>query len=212
MRIACISDTHGQLPDPQLFKGVDAIIHAGDIGPDYKVVPWIQNVWMKWIDVLMELDIDVYATYGNHDDPQKWDVGLLGMPAAYKPIVDTSVWIDDRKVWFSPWSPTFGNWHWMRSEEDLARTYRFIPEDIDILVTHSPMKGWGDRMARGEHVGSTALYEWVKDRPLETIICGHIHEGRGTYVMPNGTEILNVSVVDEQYQPHVDPARFILQW
>jgi uncharacterized protein len=39
MRIGLISDTHGFL-DPQLprhFRGVDHILHAGDIGPDYLI-------------------------------------------------------------------------------------------------------------------------------------------------------------------------------
>jgi putative phosphoesterase len=34
-RIGVVSDTHGEVPDPVLdaFAGVDAIVHAGDVGP-----------------------------------------------------------------------------------------------------------------------------------------------------------------------------------
>lgn len=36
-RIGVISDTHGELPDAveQIFEGVDAIVHAGDVGPGF---------------------------------------------------------------------------------------------------------------------------------------------------------------------------------
>ncbi len=56
MRIGLISDTHGFLPAPvfDLFKGVDLIIHAGDVGHE---------------NVLTELKTiaPVKAVYGNVD-------------------------------------------------------------------------------------------------------------------------------------------------
>ncbi|MDQ7065169.1 MAG: metallophosphoesterase [candidate division KSB1 bacterium] len=57
MKIGLISDTHGSLPAEvfQVFKGVDAIVHAGDIGAE---------------DIIVELQVlaPVYAVYGNVDD------------------------------------------------------------------------------------------------------------------------------------------------
>lgn len=39
MKIGLISDTHGFLDPrlPKIFRGVDHILHAGDIGPDYLI-------------------------------------------------------------------------------------------------------------------------------------------------------------------------------
>jgi len=57
MKIGIVSDTHGVLPARvlELFDGVEAIIHAGDIGS---------------ADILIELEAlaPVYAVYGNVDD------------------------------------------------------------------------------------------------------------------------------------------------
>ena len=57
MKIAILSDTHGRLPAGvyPFFEGVDAIVHAGDIGRE---------------EVIFELEAvaPVYAVHGNVDD------------------------------------------------------------------------------------------------------------------------------------------------
>lgn len=57
MKLGLISDTHGFL-DPKLtriFRGVDYILHAGDIGPDYLIAQ-------------LESIAPVTAVLGNNDD------------------------------------------------------------------------------------------------------------------------------------------------
>ena len=57
MKLGLISDTHGFL-DPKLtriFRGVDHILHAGDIGPDYLIAQ-------------LESVAPVTAVLGNNDD------------------------------------------------------------------------------------------------------------------------------------------------
>jgi len=57
MKLGLISDTHGFL-DPQLtrtFRGVDHILHAGDIGPDFLIAQ-------------LEAIAPVTAVLGNNDD------------------------------------------------------------------------------------------------------------------------------------------------
>lgn len=57
MKLGLISDTHGFL-DPRLtriFKGVDYILHAGDIGPDFLIAQ-------------LESIAPVTAVLGNNDD------------------------------------------------------------------------------------------------------------------------------------------------
>lgn len=66
MLIGIISDTHGYL-DPRLaqaFAGVEAILHAGDVGAT------------RVLDALREV-APVYAVRGNNDDK----LGGLGLPA-----------------------------------------------------------------------------------------------------------------------------------
>lgn len=200
MKLALISDTHGMLPDPELFDGVDAILHAGDVGPDYNVREWISSTFIPWQDAL---PCPLYATLGNHDFPDKWNIEI---PNIY---LDEERKIGDLNVWFSPWSPTFGSWAWMRSEPALTEICQQIPDDTHIIVSHSPPYQLCDMNAQGEHCGSKALRVRMQKLPdLKFIICGHIHEGRGEKAL-GGVRVINASCVDEHYSMWDNPITWL---
>ena len=99
-------------------------------------------------------------------------------------------------------------WAWMDSEENLAERFKLIPEDIDVIVTHSPPFGAGDALGLdatkyglrvGMRVGSKALAErMIELGKLGIVVCGHIHEGRGCHML-GGVKVLNVASVDGDY-------------
>ena len=100
----------------------------------------------------------------------------------------------------------------MKSPRELEAVYSRIPSGVDILISHQPPFGYGDRMytahAGGlENVGSHELLAAIERVKPKLVICGHIHEGRGRYEH-QGIPIVNVSVVDEQYR-HVHPVTVI---
>lgn len=203
MKLALISDTHGMLPDPKLFDGADTILHAGDIGPDYSVNQWIQRTYVPWVGKLDTMGIPVYAALGNHDFPNNWNIEV---PSIY---IDEERKIGDFNVWFSPWSPTFGDWAWMRSESALAEIYADIPADTHIIVSHSPSYQLCDMNAQGEHCGSKALRVRMQELPdLKFVICGHIHEGRGEKAFKN-IRVINASCVDEHYSMWDNPITWL---
>jgi Icc-related predicted phosphoesterase len=195
MRLALISDTHGMLPP--LPEAADVIIHAGDIGPDRGVMQWWEKDFAEWS---REFPGDIYMTFGNHDF--RWPP-LSILPGNVEIIVDAQkiLW-DGTKIWFSPWSPTFGNWAWMADEDTLAAAYAQIPDDTNILVSHSPAYDLLDRVMEGEAVGSKALRDRLNTLPeLKALVCGHIHESAGALTWGKGVKILNVASVDEFYAP-----------
>jgi uncharacterized protein len=50
-----------------------------------------------------------------------------------------------------------------------------------VLVSHAPPLDTAvDRLADGRHVGSTAVREFCLRRQPDVVLCGHIHESRGT--------------------------------
>lgn len=52
---------------------------------------------------------------------------------------------------------------------------------IKIFVPHAPPYGTKlDIIHLGIHVGSTSVREFIEDHSPDAVICGHIHEGRGT--------------------------------
>lgn len=92
----------------------------------------------------------------------------------------------------------------MKRPADLVSVYAEIPEGVDILVSHQPPFGYGDRHAnydsgRIEHLGSRELRAAIDRVRPKLVVCGHIHDGYGRYEH-DGIPIYNVAVVDEQYR------------
>lgn len=201
MKIACISDTHGDLPNPDLFDGYDLLIHAGDIGPDRKVLEWIRSAYSMW---LRELPCPILSTFGNHDFQQYWNdphvehIVQRAMPNPHwGPYEHEGI-----KMFFSPYVTNLPSWAWNKYEDELDKLYNMIPSDVQILVSHAPPAGgkYGIMM-NNEDVGTKSLQRWMTKNPqLPYLICGHIHEGYGKYLV-GSTHVLNCAWMDEQYEP-----------
>lgn len=57
--------------------------------------------------------------------------------------------------------------------------WNLIPNDVDVLVTHSPPVGHGDLACCGERAGCVELLSTVQKRVKPKYhIFGHIHEGK----------------------------------
>jgi Icc-related predicted phosphoesterase len=199
MKLALISDTHSYLPEIPI--DVDAVIHAGDIGPDRDPINWFRDVLYPWAE---RVDVSIFATFGNHDFIGQRHATPRGCPDNLHFIVDQAHTINGVKFWFSPWSNLFGSWAWMVDEAGLAARYAKIDEDAEVIVSHGPPKYHGDKIlwdGKIQNVGSVALAERAAQLPkLKLIITGHIHEAFGDYDM-RGVRVLNVSHVNEFYQP-----------
>ena len=96
------------------------------------------------------------------------------------------------------------NWAFMKPAPDLETVYAEIPEGIDILISHQPPYGYGDRYCevgsvKIDHLGSRELLAAIDRCRPKLVICGHIHDGYGQAEYA-GIPIYNVSVVDEQYR------------
>ncbi len=88
--------------------------------------------------------------------------------------------------------------------EGAEEVYAQIPEGIDILVSHQPPYGYGDRYfdvgsGKVEHLGSPELLAAIDRVRPKLAICGHIHDGYGRTEY-DGIVIYNVTLVDEQYR------------
>lgn len=205
MRVALISDTHGTLPT--IPDGVDAVIHAGDIGVDRDPVTWFREVLYPWA---RNVPCPIYATFGNHDRIGERLMVPDGIPPNLRFEVDALVNVLGVPVWFSPWSLRYGDWAYMARENTLLSKYAKIPETTQVIVSHGPPWGAGDGTATGERAGSASLAARIALLPdLRLVVTGHIHEARGAYRL-NSVPVLNVTILDEWYD-HVHPV-MVIAW
>lgn len=205
MKVALTSDTHGRLP--VLQDGIDAVLHAGDIGVDVDPIGWFQHTLYPWAE---KVRVPIYATFGNHDRIGERHAVPDGAPPNLHLIVDEERDVLGVPVWFSPWSPLFNNWAFMVDEKALAKKYAKIPDHIQVIVSHTPPFGCGDRTLEGERHGSTALLNRIERLPnLRLVVCGHIHEGFGSGWC-FGVPVYNVSFMDGGYRPKNKPV--IIDW
>lgn len=224
MKIYAISDLHGQLEglDP---KGADIVIVAGDFAPMKGWGVWHVNDQVKWINKRFVAwcakypEVEFVVIPGNHDlFAVRGDVPTkVVWPKNVHFLVDREVEVKGLRIAGSSWIPPIsGRWAFETSgEEELARRFAWIPEGLDILVTHTPphVEGWNvdvSLQTQSPHFGSAALAEAIRRAKPKLAFCGHIHTGDhrvhelkhrdGTM-----TRVYNVSRLDEDYSVAYDP-------
>lgn len=83
------------------------------------------------------------------------------------------------KVFGSPMTPGPGNWAFEYQEKDAEKSWSAVPDDADIVISHTPPKGLCDAATKDDRSGCAALLQRLAIvRPLLNV-CGHIHEARG---------------------------------
>lgn len=124
-------------------------------------------------------------------------------------LEDTEICIYGLKIYGTPWQPKFGNgaFNLERGEECLAK-WDLIPDDVDILITHTPPLGHGDLVCNGIRAGCVELLSTVQKRVKPKYhIFGHIHEGYG--ISSDGKIIfINASTCDINFIPNNLPVVF----
>lgn len=200
-RIVLVSDLHGWLPED--LPAGDLLIIAGDFcpikehGKEYQH-SWLQDTLQPWLH--SQSYMDIVAIGGNHDFIAEADSqAVRALPWHY--LQDESLWIQDLHIWGSPWAPPCGRWAFMLPENQLEELWQGAPDNTDLLITHTPAGGAGDRVVSGKLVGSASLRSRLLQIKPALHVCGHIHEGRGHYNIGSSTISINASLLDETYQP-----------
>lgn len=124
-------------------------------------------------------------------------------------LEDKSVTIYGIKIYGTPWQPEFCNWAFnLPRGKACLEKWDLIPDDTDILVTHSPPVGFGDLCCSGVRAGDVELLNSVQKRIKPKYhIYGHIHEGYG--IRSDGrTVFINASICNMNYMPSNKPVVF----
>ena len=207
MKIVCTSDTHGYHHDLKVPDG-DVFIHAGDITMcgEFGVMADF-NDWLKTLPHTYKIVIA-----GNHDKPLG-DSPTLGTKIFSNAIYlqNSAVEIEGLKFWGSPITPAFGGMReglafYTNNKAEAKNTWKQIPKDTDVLITHGPPLHILDEVENRfnlyfdkENCGDGILAARVIEIKPKLHAFGHIHEGYGEYIASYGTHFVNCSAVNETY-------------
>jgi Icc-related predicted phosphoesterase len=198
VRIVCTSDTHLQ-HDRVVVPDGDVLVHAGDFCGHGTVAE--VRAFDDWLSTLPHPYRVVIA--GNHDWP--FERTPLEARAALRNAIyleDSGVEIGGIRFWGSPWQPEFMNWAFnLPRGAALAEKWALIPDDTDVVITHGPPRGYGDRCVRdGFRAGCEELLTALERCRARLHVGGHIHEGYG--VRQHGAiRVINASACDLRYRP-----------
>eukprot|EP00092_Neocalanus_flemingeri_P013499 GFUD01014558.1.p1 GENE.GFUD01014558.1~~GFUD01014558.1.p1 ORF type:complete len:302 (+),score=71.37 GFUD01014558.1:95-1000(+) len=233
VRIVCMSDTHTQtdtlghtVPEGDIF------IHTGDFtnhGKKEEV-----EKFNDWLGTLPHPHKVVIA--GNHEitfDPKSFDnfwakKKIFGenfdreSPEAntfpnHDQLLTNCTYLQDSgteilglKIYGSPWVPGLSHeWGFtLKTEEEKLEKWRLIPEDTNILLTHTPALGIGDLKTPEKRLGCATLLREVVDRVKPSYhIYGHVHAGYGVR-RAGGTTFANAATCDYMGSPGHKPLVF----
>lgn len=201
MRFVCIADTHNLHSKITLPKG-DVLIVAGDICSSGRINQVTSfSYWLDKWDFKYKIIIS-----GNHDMCLMHN-SYVSFSRGVSYLCDKPMYIrigypQDLFVYGMPWCPEFGNWAFMlpRDGFSLKRKVDLIPDQTDILITHTAPFGILDDTEDNEHAGCRLLREKVDKIMPKIHIFGHFHGGYGTY-QNHKTLFVNCSICNNQYDP-----------
>lgn len=226
MDITFLSDTHSShkaIPEHWL-PGGDVICHIGD----FSIRGYIEEglEFLNWLESLDQYKYKIFVG-GNHDiclDDNHYEqakqreryVKKMQKPEfAFKDhIPDNVIYLENEattiegvKFWGSPiTSPKAWlafNW----GEELRAETWKTIPQDVDVLLTHSPPHGILDTVnSAAKNIGCPFLTDRTFDIKPKIHAFGHVHERHGAEKR-NDILFLNCSIKNHEYiiknKPHL---------
>lgn len=181
LKIWHISDTHTYHGLLDIPKDIDIVIHSGDCSnpkDPYKNEQEVKN-FIYWYSKL-DIRYKIYVA-GNHDSSiEKKFINRLDFNSnGIIYLENESIEIEGINVWGSPYSPTFGEWSFMKSRDKLYRLWDSIPDNSDIVIVHGPPKGILDlsygRDNSLEYCGCSALKKRILKLQPKFCLFGHIH-------------------------------------
>jgi calcineurin-like phosphoesterase family protein len=216
--VVVVSDTHGAHREVILPPG-DILIHGGDFsntGEANQVADLAE-----WLGTLPHKEKVIIA--GNHDITFDKEYYIDRGRERFHPHLEhpydvdqvrnslisagTCRYMEDERAdvcgiatYGSPWQPEFCDWAFnlMRGKE-CRKVWELIPKGTDVLVTHGPALGFGDKNSQGDPCGCSDLRDCVTHIKPRLHIFGHIHEGYGCTT--NGTTMfVNGSICDHNYR------------
>lgn len=191
MKILHLSDTHGAHRRLKNLPAADIVVHSGDfcmIGEEREALDFLN--WFCDLPYRHKIFI-----CGNHDDCL-YEANIEGLDSNVSYLCNSGIEIDGVKFYGVP----------MFTEDCIsprqARNYARIPDDTDVLITHSPAYGVLDLDDSEKyefiHYGSTELLERVIKIHPQAHLFGHVHRQHGL-IEQKGIVFSNGAIMNDDY-------------
>ena len=207
MRVAHISDTHGDFPT--ILGKYDLIIHSGDFFPNSKALfsgkrkdeILFQENWLK--SKLEEIksftnNSPFLFVLGNHDfiNPDKMEIILNENNIKSINLTNKRILFNDVSFYGFPYIPYMkGFWNYEKTYSDMEKEINKMVENFnenytDVLVSHAPIYGVLDLTNYNENIGNSSMlnalqYKIKKEMLPQYFLCGHCHENYGLTIKEN---------------------------
>ncbi|CAF0856170.1 unnamed protein product [Brachionus calyciflorus] len=209
VRVVCLSDTHVDTRSMSAIPKADLLIHAGDF-----LKSGTKGELREFCNFLSNQNHIKYKVViaGNHD-------GLIHSADQKESLKKQCIYLEDSyvklfglNIYGSPWQPVHcDNAFQLKRGKELLDKWNKIPEFTDILITHGPPLGYGDKAGGVKHVGCVELLNTVLHRVKPKFhVFGHIHEDYGIWT--NGTTtFINASICNRNYNAVHQPIIFDIE-
>jgi len=199
--ITCISDLHGEYPD---LNGGDLLIVAGDLTATHSLSEFA--IFCDWISK-QKYDKKIVIA-GNHDnffENNKWRL----IKHDFEYLQDQSTEYKGYKIWGAPWTKKFMGQNpdcmsfSLTFNDSLKQKWDLIPDDVDILITHTPPLEILDEIPRnrGNRAGCSELLKtYERINPILHVF-GHLHLSGCKYMKKGDTLFVNAALMNEDYDP-----------
>ena len=198
MRLVVIGDTHGKHEELGVLEG-DVLIHCGDFCDGFRKDPSdVGNIDAWFAEQRVDL---VLCVGGNHD------FGAEERVRTGEQVFKHAVWLLDEayehrgvKFYGSPWVPQLQGWAFYLPDVELRAKWSMIPDDTDVLITHTPPYGILDQpRSRQINCGCAHLLERAREVKPRFHVFGHNHASAGVEKHA-GTTFVNASIVDSDLE------------
>jgi predicted phosphohydrolase len=199
VRIVAVADTHTFHGDLVVPDG-DVFIHAGDMCRGGDLDELALNV--DWLRSLPHRHKVLIA--GNHDWAfQRDPAAARALVADFTYLQDSEVTLDGLRFYGAPWQPEFHSWAFnLPRGKALADVWAKIPRGIDVLITHGPPEGIGDRVSDARGTGCVDLRRRIAEVAPRLHMFGHIHQDGGLW-QHGATTFANVTTWECERAPTV---------
>ncbi len=205
MRIVIVSDTHGGHEELGSLSG-DILIHCGDVEHLFRSEDRAIEKIDEWFG--RQRFEHILCIGGNHDlelerraraNPQPFRNAIYLQDAGF---VHRGV-----RFYGAPWVPILDNHAFFADDQALVSAWSRIPDDVGVLITHTPPAGVMDVSSRGEMLGCRYLARRLEKLDPKLHCFGHVHASAGNRTI-GGTTYVNASSVNSRFEIAVPPFVF----